>query len=349
MLNIETYTETFTADAILSISEKNPERLFGRDPQNVTPVYHALTKLWHPDRNKSPQATNVFQHITLLKAKAAALIEANAWHEPGVYKTMLTDGRKLTAVSNFQFDFELGTAHIGTTAVTYVVKHKFEKFAKYAVEFVKNINFADARMMEAYRHSLPTEIRSYEATDGIIIIIRKKPDDVRLKDLIPHIPKDKLQAHAAWIGSRLHEMVRYLDYAKITHGNITSDTVFVSPSQHSIGLFGGWFYATPFKSKITTVPVTTLPFLTRTKDVLSDGSLDRAMIRPLICEVLGDKNGTNLLKLGFAPALVDHLRTPSCGNAQKDLELWSKVLDTLGPRRFTELSVKYENVYPRVV
>ena len=338
-----------SAETILSIPEKHPERLFGPDPNNITTVYHDLTKLWHPDRNNAPQATAVFQHITLLKKQAQLLVEANAWHEPGAYVTLLTNGKRFRAVSNFQFDFELGTVHVGITSLTYVIKHKYEKFAKYYTEVTKNFTFSDAKMREAYQHSVPMETKNYESADGTLIVVRKHQDAVRLRDLIPHIPKDKLQAHAAWIGSRLHELVRYLHYTKITHGNITLDTVFVSPSQHAIGLYGGWFFATPFGQKIQTVPETTMPYLSKTKDVVSDGSLDRAMIRPILCEVLGDRHGTSLLKQGTSPALVDHLRTPSCGNAQKDLQLWSKVLDTLGPRRFTELSVKYEDVYPRII
>jgi len=68
-----------TAEAILRIPPSNPELLFSGDEAAVHQLYHRLAAQWHPDRNTSPFATEVFQRIVTLYTAAKAQIASGRW------------------------------------------------------------------------------------------------------------------------------------------------------------------------------------------------------------------------------------------------------------------------------
>jgi hypothetical protein len=250
----------------------------------------------------------------------------------------------------------LGTAHFSPTTITYVIGREHTALVRNAVRrigalaFLDDDNKPDEKIKDVYAPCLPTTFKTYETDNAFILAVRKRSDDVRLRDLLPLIPKENLAKHVAWITSRMHEMVRYLDHAGITHNAITLDTVFASPSKHTIGLFGGWWYARPFGEQMTFVPGETTEFLPDIdgKPILADGKPDREMIRAAARELLGDRDGTRLTALKTAPqTMIDYLRLPSSGNPQTDLHDWYQTVlpKSFGARRFTELPVSYSDVY----
>jgi len=234
--------------------------------------------------------------------------------------------------------------------VTYVVKKDYADLFQNAVKQIGAITFKDQKIRDVYARCLPTTYKMYEGIENFILTIRKQSDDVVLRDLLPLIPTDTKPKHVAWIASRMHEMARYLDHAGIAHNAITLDTVFVSPKGHSIGLFGGWWYAATYGAALKAVPGEAMEFLPDTggKPVLADGKPDREMIRANARELLGDRGGTRLKLLKVAPEpMIDYLRLPSSGDAQQDLHDWYQTVlpKSFGARRFTELHVSYSDVY----
>ncbi|MDR3450825.1 MAG: hypothetical protein P4M15_13970 [Alphaproteobacteria bacterium] len=347
--------EKLTADQILAIDEKKPELLFAADTAEVTRAYHALAKKWFPDLNPDPKASDVFRHIKTLRDKAEEKLAAHTWQEAGYASLRLKTGKTLRIRSDASFDFELGTLHVSPTTLTYVVGTPYADLFKNAVTRIGALAFTgddgkpDAKMKETYAPSLPVDFKSYEGENAFILAVRKRPDDIRLRDLLPRLPDDTRAKHAAWITSRLLEMTRYLDHAGIAHNAITPDTVFVSPSTHTIGLFGGWWYAAPYGTPLTAVLAETAEFLPDDgQPVLASGKPDREMARASAREMLGDRVGTRLTALKPAPQpMIDYLRQPANGEAQKDLQDWYQTVlpKSFGARRFTELKVAYSDVY----
>lgn len=350
--------EELTAAALLRIKVDEPERLFPPSAEEIKRIYRLLAKIWHPDYNKSPEAKDVFTHLNQLHEKAEEKLANNNWAEPGFFSYKLKDGKTLRVPSDVrrEFDDGLGTMHIGPTTITYVVGRANEDLFQNAIQQIRGITFLDndqrpdTKIEKTLKRCLPTDFKTYETDDAFILTIRKKPDDILLRDLLPLLPGDKRAAHIAWIMSRMHQMVRYLDHTGITHNAITLDTVFVSPREHSIGLFGGWWYAARYGAVLSSVPAEATEFLPNTggKPILAYGKIDREMIRAAGREMLGDRGGTRLLMSKAAPQpMIDYLRLLSSGDAQKDFTEWyQNVLPkSFGARRFTELHVNYSDVY----
>ena len=341
---------TLTAEELLKIDENQPEKLFPRDTDGIKALYRALARQWHPDANHSKQAPDVLTHINLLHAKAKDKLAHDTWQEAGIFTCKLKDGKTFRVRSDASHDFELGTLHISPTTATYVVKKDYEDLFKNALTHIQSFKFADDKMRTVYTQSLPIIHKTYESADAFILTVKKRSDDILLRDLYPHLPKDTRDKHVTWIMSRLQEMVRYLDYSGIAHNAITLDTVFASPSQHSIGLFGGWWYAKPFGEKMDYVPAAAVDYLpdTRGKAYTAVNHVDAEMVKAAGRELLGDRGGTRLPMLKTAPQpMIDFLRLPSTGNAQKDLVQWyQEVLPkSFGARRFTELPITYSDIY----
>jgi hypothetical protein len=167
---------------------------------------------------------------------------------------------------------------------------------------------------------------------------------------MPFLKKDSQDRHVAWIVSRMHEMVRYLDYTGMTHNAITLDNVFVNPAEHSIALFGGWWYAKPVDHIIEYASSEALEFLPDTggRALRATAKVDLEMAKAAGRELLGDRGGTSFLKTKPAPdAILTFLREPSSGIPQKDLERWyQKILpDSFGERHFVKLPFTYNDVY----
>ncbi|MDD5586206.1 MAG: hypothetical protein PHY92_04515 [Alphaproteobacteria bacterium] len=340
-----------TADEILAINPGNPEALFRPDLDGITSDFRALSKKWFPDLNKDPKASDVQRRLIDLRNSAKDKLDRNEWQQVGYFTCSLSNGKKFRVRSDKSQAFELGTMHISPTTLTYVVWHEHADLFMNAVSVFGAFTFPDDKVKKVYAPCLPTDFRTYETPDTLILTLRKKPEDVLLRDLLPHMAKKDLARHVAWVMSRLHEMARYLDCSGIVHNAVTLDNVFASPSDHTIGLFGGWWYATPLNKLLKAVPAGTEEFLSdeTLQTGMPDQKVDLEMIRAVGRELLGDRGGTRLPILKCAPEpMINYLRLPSSGDAQKDLEHWYQAVlpKSYGARRFIELKVRYSDVYP---
>jgi len=337
-----------TANAILKIDRNEPERLFPKDEAEDKKLYRKLAIQWHPDRNKTPDAAVVFTHIEALHTAAKEKRANDTWQAPGLFTCKLENGKTFRVRADAVRPFDIGTLYINPTTATYVVKKDYVELFENGLSAIKNLNFPDVRIKEVYYSRVPAEHKVYRAIDANIMTVRKQPDDILLRDLIPHLPPKGLDRHVAWITSRLHELVRFLDFNDLTHNAITADTLFVSPENHTAALFGGWWYAAHGGKVIEYAAEESLDYLPQTTPVLANTKLDLDMVRAISRELLGDRGGTRFLMTKPAPEpMLYYLRSLSSGVAQKDLETWyEKVLPkSFGPRRFEKLDVSYNDVY----
>lgn len=343
--------EKLDAASILAIDISKPELYFPPDIDDIKGLYRRMAKHWHPNYNKDADAPDVFAHLALLKKAALEKIEQRTWQEPGYFSCRLTNGKMFRAKADAERSFDLGKLYIGPTAATFVVRKEYAALFQNAKQVIGKLRFENNKMRDIYAAHLPTQTKFYESDDAYIFVARKGKGEVLLRDLLPSVASQKRpDCHAAWIISRLTEMARYLDYTGISHNAITLDTVFVSPAEHTISLLGGWWYATPVGDALAYAPFEALDFLPDTggKSIVANPRLDLEMVKAAGREILGDRGGTRLRMLKPAPApMIQYLRTPTSGDAQKDLSDWyQKILpDSFGPRRFTELKVTYSDIY----
>lgn len=339
-----------TADEILAISPDNPEKIFEPDLNAITKVFRDLSKKWYPDFNPDTKAAEVQQRLLDLRDKAKEKLDNNEWQQTGFYSCKLVSGKTFRVRADISRPFDLGTMHVGPTTITYVFDQTHADFAQTAEKTFKKLTFADDKMKQVFAPALPTTFQTYEARKGIILTIRKKPDDIVLRDLLPFMKGADFDRHIAWVTSRLQQMARYLDYIGIVHNAITLDNVFASPSDHTIGLFGGWWYAAQKDTPLIAVPQEAEPYLSEEtlQTGMADPKLDLEMIRAAAREALGDRGGTRLALSKAAPApMLDYLKFPSSGDAHADYQRWyDDVLPrSFGPHRFIKLDVRYDDVY----
>jgi hypothetical protein len=331
------------ADEILAIPVDQPERLFGADSSLVKKMYREFAKYWHTDTNKSPIAKKVVAHVNVLHDAAMKKIADNTWQEPGFFQCKLNGGKTFRVRSDATRKFELGEMHISPTTLTFHVAGNTDLVERF---YKRDHKWADTKMADAFRKSVPSERAIYEAPGAYLITVKKRLDDILLRDLIPHLVKHKdTERHAAWIISRLLGMCRYLDWAGLNHNAITADTVFVSPANHTIGLFGGWWYHSEYGKKPIALPGVSMPYMKKKWQ----GEIDRAMVRDLGLEILGDRNGTGLEIRKKVPAeILSFLLEPSI-DSQRDLETWFRVVEkSWGQRRFLQLNINYRDVYGEI-
>ena len=152
-------------------------------------------------------------------------------------------------------------------------------------------------MKDEIKRFLP-EIHSELVTaDRFVMVIKKTPDMLLLRDVITHFGGKLDPKHVAWVVSRIYNLTCYLKYAGIVHSGISLDSYFISPEFHSGALLGDWWYATETGKKLTALPGITASFCPNDvlKAKLADEKIDLEMTRVVGRELLGDIIGSKLL------------------------------------------------------
>ncbi len=339
-----------SAEALLAIRPSEPERLFTGDEDTAKQEFRALASLWHPDRRPDAGITAVFQHLTRLYDAAVRKLRGGIWQTPGLLVLRATDGATYQIRYRREREFELGRLFVGSEIVAYVVAKEHADLFQNALQTIDRLPCANARMAAEVGRYLPESVRHFETEDGRVLVLRKTPDLVLLRDLLDHCGGRMDARHVAWIVSSLLNLACYLDYARLAHNAILADTWFVSPPQHTGALLGGWWYAVRQGERMRAAPAATVqhaPF-----DVMDrrrgDIRTDLELIRALGRELLGDAPGARLAREKAAPQpMLDWLRLPAGGSALRDYQIWmNRVLkDSFGKRRFVKLDVSAEDLY----
>ena len=118
-----------TAEEILAIPEKSPEKLFSGALEIAKSEYHTLCRRWHPDYNRDANATPVFQHINNLYQTAQELIKTSCWRGAGVLELPAAGSGAASVSRRIRYfrraDFELGEMYIGETEIAFAVERQY--------------------------------------------------------------------------------------------------------------------------------------------------------------------------------------------------------------------------------
>jgi hypothetical protein len=353
------------AEKLLGIAESEPERLFSENALAAKAEYHELVMRWHPDHDRTKLGEQVFSHIAILYHAARDRLGNGKWREPaekideeeeGVLKLRSLDRSKPLKIIRYlkHVPFELGDTYISNTIVAYVLRNDFADLFESARRIISGFAYANKAMEQEVARYLPQIESTFYTTDKCVMVVRKTPDLVRLRDVVDHFGGKLDPKHVAWIQNTVHNVFCYINkYAKLTHNALSLDTYFISPKLHSGALLGGWWYALPVGAKFTTAPTRTAHYAP--PDVLrghkADIRTDLELIRALGRELLGDVSGMRLAIDKAAPTeMVNHLRLPTTGNPVRDYEIWKdKVLPAcFGRRRFVEMGITPSDIYKEI-
>lgn len=331
---------SLSADQILAILE--PEQLFTSEA-NVRKEFKALAFTWHPDRNASPQATEVFAQITALHELALIHLKQGKWTIPGQMRLVDTAGVKYILRFRTRHRFELGEMLISDTVVIYILdKGNYDLFQN-AGRQISNFKFANTKMETEMLKYLPVIKKTFRTQDGRdVMVVEKTPDMLLLRDVVNHF-KGKLDPkHTAWVISRLYNLTCYLEYAGISNNDISLDTCFISPLNHGTALYGGWWYSSRHGSKLTAVPARTYGLIPKG---VKDSKLSQIKVDLELVRAVGRELGAGVS--GTPQPMVNWFKTASPGNAVTDYTLWRDkvLLDSFGKPKFNELKLTADHLY----
>ncbi len=327
---------------------KTPEGLF-TGPNAARDEYLILSKLWHPDKNPG-EDPKVFAHIVSLWDCAKDKIAKGEWEIPGIFWAIAKDGRQYQIRFRRKRDFELGDVFIGGASVVYSIKKEAFDLFDAMYKTIQGFKFSSPAMKEEIGDYLPKDLRVLETPDRRILIASKPVDVFSLRDVLSFHGGRMPAVHVAWIMSRLYNLACYLKYAKITHNDISPDSVFISPALHTAYLLGGWWYSVPEGEKMKALPSRSARLIPAKilAEKLGDSRLDAELIKATGRELLGDVFGTKLINDKSIPKpMFNWLMMPGSDNPFRDYETWMNtvLVESFGKRRFVELKLDANQIY----
>lgn len=341
---------TLSAESLLAIPLSAPERLFAGDEAQARQEFRTLVSIWHPDRCRQAEATEVFQHLNRLYDAATDKLQRGIWQTADLLTLRAKDGTRYEISYRREHEFELGRLFIGTETVTWLVGKEHADLFQNALAVINGLPFADRRMAAEIQPALPEIAAWFETSDHLALVMRKAPDLLLLRDMLDHFGGQMDARHVAWIISSLLNLVCYLDYAKLAHNAILSNAVFISPQQHSSALLGGWWYAVRQGQPMRAAPAMTVQYAPPDAIARKRGDLrtDLELVRAVGRELLGDISGARLARDKAAPQpMLDWLRLPAGRSPLHDYQTWQRQVlkASFGERRFVKLNLSTTDLY----
>lgn len=346
------FDPNISATRILSIPDDQPGMLFS-SAIDAKDEYKLLAKMWHPDTNKDPRASDVLAKINALRQKASEYAAIGEWRVFGVEEFVKSDGSRFLIRYKRKHVIDVGLMLYGERSVSFIVEAKHAVLFDSAEKIIRGFRYADKKMEEDMKKFLPNILKTLKLKDGRLFMhVEKTPDVFLLRDVVDHQGGKLDPKHAAWVTSRLMGLCCYLDWAGLSYNAMTLDNIFVSPKYHTALLLGGWWFAKPFGDTIKVLPKQVHNILPSSvlKEKIASGKTDRLLARAIGRELAGDRSGNSLKRLGVPEAMADYLRHPLGPTPYQDMGTWMKALESsFGPRRFTVLDIPESEIYERGV
>ncbi|MBS1953152.1 MAG: hypothetical protein JST89_03145 [Cyanobacteria bacterium SZAS-4] len=350
--------ERLTADKLLSI--ETPESLFSNSLSEAKAEYRFLAGQWHPDRKSTPDAMRVFMHIVQLYRDARQKMASGKWNEScekieeqidGWRKFRLLDGSIKTCKYRISHPFELGTTYVADNSIVFELDKEFEQLFQQGRKRIHMLPLKNNSMALEMSKYLPQVQQTFRTESSNILVVRKTPDQLLLRDVINHFGGKLTPAnHIGWILNNLLNLACYLEWAGVTHNAISATTVVISPLRHNLMLLGGWWYSTKAGQVLSYIPEETLkcipPDILRNKR--ADARVDLELIKSVGREILGDASGAHLtFGKSLPPDLVDWLQLPSSGSAFEDYKTFKREVlpSAFGPPKFVNMQLDADLLY----
>lgn len=329
------------ATTILGTPVQYPERL----PERVS----SLLKKWHPDVSKHPRAQEVTSHLAEMlrverdRSRAGPDSKPEGrWKSGGTVSFLGTDGKRRNVRYKKEHEFELGRFYYGNGVVAFDLDPTRVDLFNRAAVTLATLPYADQKMMDEMKRFLPAVASSFIGTDTRPVLVSEKPAGTYLlSDLMEARGGSIEPIHAAWIISGMLNVLCYLDFARIMHGDISTGTIFVCLSQHSVHLLGGWWYATGYGEIVDLIPSRTYriaPYELKSKKEAT-GLVDRILVRETSFDMMRGRDIPDPMK--------DFLRMPPLESALEDYRTWKEEVlpASFGETRFARMDVSDREVF----
>ncbi len=325
---------SLTADQILALPERQPQKLFTLDETKDKAIYRKLALRWHPDQPGGNK--HVFAHLSVMYARAARSLS------PVTTEVTIAgrSGKSILFRCRKQHVTELGEMLIGENNVAFCLKPEFEDLFHKAAGFLSGFRYGGPAMQKEMARFLPEVAATLDGKERLALIVRRPPGMVLLADLVEHMGGAVDPRHAGWIGSGLHNIGCYLEWAGLTHNGIGPYSVWVDPAGHGTALLGGWFYAMEQGKRLLALSDDAMEVAPRSvlADKKATKEIDAEMIRSTLKRITAGQD--------IPPAMDRWFKLAGTGNAIEDYAAWTAMLRTaFGPPKFIELDVSPNAIY----
>ena len=336
------------AEEILEISKCGD--LFPYGINGIKAKYRELAKEWHPDVNKSTEASKVFAKVNELYNTALKLLKDGVWEKTNYILISEESGKNFELDYDTVFIFELGTCYVAKTKVVYILENDKKKYYDNAIKQIKNLKYKDKKMEESFSILFPNIEKTFISTKGEYVISLTKTEDVYpLKNVLKYFGNKISDKHVAWMISRLCNLTCFMKYNNMVHNGIDINSCFVSPQYHSILLLGGWWYATNENESMigTTKDIFSIIPVSAKGNKTSSALTDLESVKLLGRQLLGETNCRKLaLDITIPRPLLNYIISGSGNNSFEEFEKWDKALsEAYGKRKFLPMEIK--NIYKR--
>jgi hypothetical protein len=327
------------------IDATRPEELFEYgSARHITTQYRRLAKLHHPDKGGT---TADFQLLKDLYELAIKKVEASEPWDNGSDVTFAFDGTTLRLKYEFARNLEVGRMFVSRGRVLYLLDAPFADLgeAGRALMEANRLHPGPIGTRDTNLKLLPRQVPQTASwrLPPTIVVLSKEPDVRPLRALLDlHGPMPAV--HTAWMIGRLMHLLCYLEWRGIVHGDISVDSLFVNTDDHSLHLYGGWWYARTSGERFVALPARSVRLCP--PDVLlasrADKRLDFELARHTAIEILGVPSATELRMRKDVPTqLADFLSAPFTASSAMELySQWEKARDSaFGERKFVKFNV----------
>jgi hypothetical protein len=327
------------------LTARRPEDLFEYgDIDDIKAAYRRLASAHHPD--KGGDAAD-FQLVKNLYEAALKKIESGEPWDDGASVSWSISGSKFNMKYNFARPFEIGTMYSSRERVMFLLSESFADLGGESKKLMDSNRanpgpVGNERLRETNRWILPEPFPNLPAAisgSKTCIMLRKEKDIHPLRSVMDATGGQIPPVHAAWMIGRLMHVLCYLEWRGVVHGDISVDNFFVHLSNHSMHLYGGWWYSRPAGAKLLALPNRSIrlspPHIIKKK--VADKKLDWELARHTAVEILGAASPTELRMRKDVPAnLTDFLSSPFTAPTAIELyKQWESARDAaFGARKF---------------
>lgn len=318
----------------------NKEAILAKKFISSLDEYKTLVKIWHPDMASGDR--EVFDHIQKLHDNFNNGIEIDT--------VIITrkNGTKFKIHYLKTYDIVIGTAYLSATKLSFHIKSDYDELITNAVKVMKDFKYPNNDVKESMLVRQPKFIEIIDTDIGKLLVIDRPSNLIRLRDVLDYY-KQVPAKHVAWIISELLNYACYMQYANITHNDLSLDSIFICPEKHTIAILGGWWFSVEARKQMRFLPDRTIrntpDKLISTK--IADSRIDLGLIRLLGRELLGDDGGTKLVNNTDIPKpFCEWLRVASHGSASTDYREWPEILkNSWGPPKFQKMDLNANEIY----
>ena len=306
--------------------------MFDQDADHIREKYKQYVKLVHPDVCKLPNAQAAFEKLYKLYNSALDNLQKGTWEQNEV---LWIAGSGIKYLN--KKEFELGTRYVTRNEIIYIFNPGKEKYMQRYLRSIDAFRYANKDIQR--KHDRLTPKVSHSSADAIYLM--KKATEYPMDSAMAAYRYGFSGRDISWMISRMCNLVCYLHHVGLVHNGIKPENLFIDFENHSISLYGGFWYAVEegcYMIGTSKDIYDLMPSNVKTSklaDIITDLESIKAIARKLI------KDAKDVPK-----QIKDWANSGSSSDPVAEFHKWDRALEAAyGERKFVVFSANADEIY----